>query len=181
MDEMTELVLNTKNGSESALSALLKKYEHLINSISKKYSDMCFSNTKENEDFFQESIIAFNNAITTYDIERCNITFGAYAKICIKNRLISCVRKANSKKRKVREETTDNSVISLQDTFIMREQEKKMLSISKNVLSEYEKKIFLLYLKGNKPRDIVKITGKGKRSVNNALYRIRAKLKQEIK
>ena len=180
MDEMTELVLNAKNGSESAFKALLKKYEHLINSISKKYSDMCFSNTKENEDFFQESIIAFNNAIATYDIEG-NITFGAYAKICIRNRLISCVRKSNSKKRRNRDNITKDNQISPQDTLIFKEQEKKMLALSEEVLSEYERKIFLLYIKGNKPRDIVKMTGKGKRSVDNALYRIKTKLKREIK
>ena len=181
MDEITELVLNAQNGNESALEILLKKFEPLINSVSKKYSNMCFSDTKENEEFISESRLAFYKAVSTYDVSRGGATFGLYAKRCIENKLISCVRKLNSKKRRKSEEIANDSVESPQDALIRRENEKKLLEISDKILSKYEKKIFLLYLRGNKPRDIVKIAGKDKRSVDNALYRIKSKLKREIK
>jgi RNA polymerase sporulation-specific sigma factor len=65
-----------------------------------------------------------------------------------------------------------------QDALIVRELEKKLFSLAKDRLSPYEKKIFGYYLAGERAKEISKKVTRSEKSVNNAIYRIKAKLKR---
>ena len=105
------------------------------------------------------------------------VTFGAYAKKCISNRLISLVRKNKSQKRKRGELKITSSVPSPDDVYLTKELGTKLLALAENSLSPYEKKIFVLYLDGKRASEISKHVGKSEKSVNNAIFRVKAKLK----
>ena len=137
----------------------LEFYENMA----KKYSDMCGASEEQYDDFLQESKMAFYNSVLTYNAS-CEVTFGAYAKVCVRNRLVSCVRTFNSQKR--------------QETLLARELEKKLFSLAQDCLSAYERKIFTFYIRGERAKEISQKIGKSERSVNNAIYRIKVKLKQ---
>ena len=158
MDEINELIAEAKNGNGEAFEKICKKYAGLINSMSRKYSDMCQSHGTENEDFLQ-----------------------AYARVCIRNRLISCIRMLNSKKRRKSELGKEYSDDSLQDDVLKRELGEKMMRLADDKLSPYEKKIFALYAEGLRAKEISGRTGKSEKSVNNAIYRIKSKLKRTVK
>lgn len=180
MEKTVELVLKAREGSEAALSGLLEDYTPLLNSLSRKYSSMCQEDGEAGDDFFQESQIAFYKAVMTYDINNSSSTFGAYAKACVRNKLVSLVRKIKSKKRKKGELGMSCESNTPQDTVIWRELGEKLLAQAELTLSPYEKKVFSLYINGRRANEIAKIVGKSEKSVNNAIFRIRSKLKGTV-
>ena len=176
MDETIGLIIKAKEGSESAFSKLLTIYSPLLHSVSKKYSSMC--DCQQSEDFFQEAQIALYNAVISYDTSISGITFGAYAKTCIRNRLVSLVRRIKSKKRTKNELEVSCEAPSPQDAVVWRELGEKLLALAETTLSAYEKMVLALYIKGHKAGEISKQLGKSEKSVNNAIFRIRSKLKK---
>jgi RNA polymerase sporulation-specific sigma factor len=177
MDEILYHINRVKSGDDASFEQLLSKYNALIISMAKKYSDMC-ATSPQLDDFLQEAKMAFYNSVLSYD-EKTGVTFGAYAKVCVRNRLVSCVRVNNSKKRQKRSDTKDSyDIENPQDTLIVRELEKKLFSLAKDRLSPYEKKIFGYYLAGERAKEISKKVTRSEKSVNNAIYRIKAKLKR---
>ena len=181
MENNNELILQARYGNEEAFSMLCDQYSSLIDSLSSKYSVMCADEYSSKDDFVQEAKMAFYNAVVSYDTSSVKVTFGAYAKVCIRNRLVSCVRRQNSKKRfKGENEAQADANWSLQDTVIRRELGEKLISVADSALSAYEKRIFVLYLKGRRAKEISLVIGKSEKSVNNAIYRIRSKLKRTV-
>ena len=181
MDNNIELILQARLGSSDAFERLCEQYKMLIDSMSRKYFGMCATEYSAFDDFLQEANVAFYNAIVKYDIETQRVTFGAFAKVCIRNKLISCVRRQNSKKRHKGEEVagTENNW-SLQDTVVQRELGEKLISAAESALSSYEKRIFTFYLEGRRAKEISSVLGKSEKSINNAIYRIRSKLKRTV-
>ena len=100
MENINELILQARCGNDEAFSMLCDQYSSLIDSLSSKYSVMCADEYSSKDDFVQEAKMAFYNAVVSYDTSSVKVTFGAYAKVCIRNRLVSCVRKHLSKKRR---------------------------------------------------------------------------------
>ena len=180
MDEIIELILQVRAGDSNAFSQMCEQYSNLLDGVSQKYASAC-NDTNLKEDFLQEAKMAFYNAAMRYNIEESKVTFGAYAKVCVRNRLISCIRKLNSQKRRMGEGTAeDGGSWSLQDTVVRRELGEKLISVADGILSKYEKRIFSLYLEGRKAKEISRIVARNERSVNNAIYRIRLKLKKTV-
>lgn len=181
MEEVIQLLIKVRDNNDSAFEILCEKYKALIDSMSKKYSEMYPDDigiSSVRDDFSQEAKLAFYNACLKFDINNTKVTFGAFAKTCIRNRLISYLRKANTEK-KCKNKSNDKAVVeSLQDTVVKRELEKKLLSLAESVLSKYELRIFKMYVRGIKPKEISAKIGKNEKSVNNAIFRIRSKLKQ---
>ncbi|MBQ8163724.1 MAG: sigma-70 family RNA polymerase sigma factor [Clostridia bacterium] len=179
MDENYELITLAQQDNEQAFEILLKKYKALILSMSQKYSCMCYGRVRDDDDFIQETKLAFYNAVKTYSNEK-NVTFGAYAKICIKNKLISYIRSLKSKKRTQDIEIEDSYSNSPQDYLLEHELEKKLFYLARNCLSDYEKEVFSYYLNGIRAKEISEKINRSEKSVNNAIYRIKAKLKKTL-
>ncbi len=176
MENITELVNQAKNGSEIAFSQLCDKYAPLINSMALKHMSMCKNEGGSLEDFLQEAKIALYNAIVSYNFDKGGVTFGAYARTVIRNKLVSLVRHMNSKKRKKRDLEISCNEVTPQDKVVWRELG-EVLSERVEMLSPYEKRVFNLLKDGLKAKEISKRVGKSEKSVNNAIFRIRSKLK----
>ena len=182
MDEILDLLSKVRKNDDCAFEALCKKYKALLDVMSKKYSDMYPENIDKasiKDDFMQEARLAFYNACVKFDMENGKVTFGAFAKTCVRNRLISCLRRATSKKRMKSKSNDEEVTKSLQDTVIQRELEEKLISLAEKVLSNYELRIFKLYAQGARAKEISAKIGKDEKSVNNAIFRIRSKLKKQ--
>jgi RNA polymerase sporulation-specific sigma factor len=178
MTDILTVVEKARSGDDSAFEILLKKYNSLLLSMARKYSDMCNTPSRQYDDFLQEAKMAFYNSVLTFNVDN-GITFGAYAKICVRNRLVSCLRYATSKKRRKSNGDSEETSKSPQDTVIRRELEEKLLSLAENILSTYELRIYKMYIQGAKVKEISAKIGKDEKSVNNAIFRIRSKLKKQ--
>lgn len=176
-----ELVLRAREGDNDAFLQLCEQYKNLLDSLSHKYSGMCPAEYGCFEDFSQEARVAFYNAINRYDVASQKVTFGAFAKVCIRNKLVSYVRKLSSKKRlKGEGDAGAEESWSLQDTVVRRELGEKLISLAESILSKYEMKVFSYYLEERSSREIASLVGKDEKSVNNAIFRIRLKLKKTV-
>ena len=170
-----ELLREAKNGVDAAVSALLTQYQPLRASMAARYAQLA-DGAVEQEDLLQEASIAFLQAIRAFDDTQASVTFGLYAKICIRNRLVSKLRTCPSR--------TTGSVARIAqpsdpvDRLIDRERYADLLERIACLLSKREMDVFRLYLLGKSYTEISKSLGITEKSVDNALFRMKAKLKK---
>lgn len=180
METLIKLIISARNGDDNAFWELCEKYNPLLISMAHKYAQMCIEEDLS-DDFLQEAKMALYNAVMSFDIDQSKVTFGFYVKRCIRNRLVSCVRKANSKKRRQRNESDiESSTNSPQESVLQYELTKEILSLAEDILSQYEMEILKMYFSGLRAKEISAKIGKSEKSVNNAIYRIKSKLRGKI-
>jgi RNA polymerase sporulation-specific sigma factor len=132
----------------------------------------------------QEALMALYNAAVSYSDGK-NVTFGLYAKICIHNRIVSYVRKVMAQKRRA-EKISSASVgnqkksESPEELLEILERNGEFKRFLDGELSSYEKKVFSLYLQKKSYSEIAEELGKTEKSVDNALTRVKNKIKRKF-
>ena len=175
------LIKNIRNGDQSAFKELAERYDPLIESLVFKFFDSSIEGLNR-EDLRQEAILRFYNSILTYDTEQSDVEFGLYAKICISNALVSQLR---LQKKRTAEQLAElqgtlsfvNGSESPSDRILEEERVKTLYSMIRKNLSSYEYRVWQLYVSGRTAKDICVVVGSDERSVANAIYRIRKKLR----
>ena len=161
---------------------LLERYAPLIEgAVSRFVSDGISELSRE--DLRQEASLVFYHAVLTFDLEQREVEFGLYAKICINNGLVSRLR--SLRQRRIDEPLSEETG-SLRDAEdpaerILEEERMQVLyAMIRRVLSEYERRVWSLYMSGRSALEIGQIVGRDEKSVSNAIYRIRKKLRSEL-
>lgn len=180
--DILPLLTRAKEGDQTAFDTLLTQYtpliEHRLSIARARRSDIL---PEDEKDLRQEAHLAFYRALLGYNADQQEVSFGLYAKICIENALISALRKIRPA-----EETVDYDTLltlpadSREDpTQRLREQEdyEALCHRIARALSPYESAIWQRYIAGMTAPDIARQMGKDTRSIHNAIYRIRNKLK----
>ena len=182
--DVISLIFRVRAGDDDAFDLLLETYKPLIEaSVMRALEKEAYSLYAD--DFKQEATVVFYNAILTYDVEQHEVEFGLYAKICISNALISQVRRLT---RRSGERLADMSeeglfINDFEDPSVKileRESLRALYSVIRGSLSEFEYRIWQLYLSGRTAKEIGDIVGKTDRSISNAIYRIRKKLRTAL-
>ena len=186
-DRISELILAAQNGDQKAFGELLSVYEPLINATVAKFRLSNMSDADE-EDLRQEAVLAFYSALVSYDPGISGVEFGLYAKICICNKLVSQTR--------IIKRHMDHSVVSYDANELLEhiseyedpaarivelENERSLMKLINDNLSKYEQKIVRLFVSGMSAAEMAEKLSSTEKSVNNAIYRIRTKLKKILK
>ncbi|MDD4164904.1 MAG: sigma-70 family RNA polymerase sigma factor [Eubacteriales bacterium] len=175
------LIDSAKQGDARAFEVLAGRYKRLL----EWYVRQLRLPVSETEDFLQEGLIGLLKAVRTYDGK--SSSFNTYASVCIRRNIISAVRKFNKNYNTLvpyedniddKSQTTSSSPES---DFINRESVKILYDKVSSVLSKYELIVFDMYLSDMSYGDMSKKLDRQPKSVSNAVYRIRKKLKQTIK
>ena len=168
-----DLLAKIKNGEESAMESLLSEYAPLIEAQIAEYS-----NILEEDDIRQLSAIGLFEAAQSFSEERSKgkVTFGLYAKLCIRNRLVSEIRKLAPAAEPVEEDVTSDGS-SMEEDIIRRQELTDALNKARKKLTVFEDKVLRLYLKSNSYNDVAQQLDTTRKSVDNALSRIRAKFR----
>ncbi len=187
------LVDMARHGDEKAGDFLLKKYKDFVRSKARAY----FLVGGDSDDLIQEGMIGLYNAISHYDESKAS-SFMTYAAICINNKLLSAVSADNRKKNEplngyvslysvitddAGEEASlsdvlpDTDNVNPENIILNEEQEKLARKRLLGKLSRLEKEILSYYLEGMSYSEIAAIIGKTEKSVDNAIQRIRSKMK----
>ncbi|MCI8589257.1 MAG: sigma-70 family RNA polymerase sigma factor [Clostridiales bacterium] len=167
--DLLAIIQKAKKGDEKALSMLLTAYRPMINhAISFYYSGLSAVGFTM-EDLQQECSVALFKAVEQFDGER-GVSFGAFAKRCVRNRLISIYRANHKKERKAKKDFCE--IQAAPAVFVDRTE---WIYALENKLTAYEKQVWSYYSKGYKPAEIAKLLGRDVKSVYNSLCRIRAK------
>lgn len=182
-DKAKKLILEFRDGNEKAYDDLTAKYSPMITSMASKYFAMCADmEGVDYQDMFQEASIAFYRSALTYDVESTAVSFGLYARICVRNALVSALRRMGRSSQRGRavgdKETTAPDPVA---GVIAKEERRKILEGAEKLLSSYELQVLAEYLEGRKVREIADRLGKSSKSVSNALFRCRAKLETGMK
>ena len=178
MDIINELIVPARQGNETAFNEINQRYQKMLVSLVDKY----FSDCKDQfEDLMQEATIALYDAVRTFDINQTKVTFGLYAKICIRNRLISFKRKmlAQKKAEAARAMHSQTSRASERRGFD-NEQLKELFKVYSEDLAPLERAVFPLYLQGQSYRDIANRLSIDEKSVGTAIYRMKRKLRKRL-
>lgn len=180
---VADLVKQARNGSQDAFLKLKAQYTPLLESqVSKhKLHDMT---EQDEEDLRQEALIIFCNAVCNYDCSEEGVEFGLYAKICIENGLVSFIRSYYRRKKKVAlpleyaEHVVGEVRYDPLQALVDKENMSELVRVIRKNLSDYENRVWWLYVSGMSASEIsgvLKISDP--RSVSNAIYRIRRKLR----
>lgn len=187
-EETIKIIKSAQGGCQSAFESLKETYKPLIESCVARHSAQDMP-TQDVEDMRQEALFFFFNAVSSYDTESDGVEFGLYAKICIENGLVSFIRKYM---RRIREQALsfeDNGTkeaLALDSDLLQNivdvEREAELVRVIRNSLSDFENKVWWLYVSGMAVSEIAAaLKLSSAKSVSNAIYRIRKKLRDCIK
>ena len=178
---LAEKISRARNGSREALMALQAAYRPLMDSLLAVYSQGM--NDQERSDMREEADRAFLRAITRYDTESPRISFGAYAKICMRNGLISARNELYEIRREPIVALPDEDLADDDDIAAdLAEEEgfRNLCRVVRGHLSDFENCVWWQYVTGVSVADIAKGLGRDERSIHNAIYRIRKKLRARL-
>ncbi len=167
--------------SQRAFEDLLDRYDPLIRSSVAKITEDCLARPFA-DDLKQEATMVFYNAILTYDTDQTEVEFGLYAKICISNALISQLRSLKKRAAEPLADTESNNFFVYEsedpsENILEQERVKALYAVIRKNLSSFEYKVWQYYMSGRTAREIGLLVGKDERSISNAIYRIRKKLR----
>ena len=158
---------------------LLQRYANLVRILARPL----FLVGGDSEDLTQEGMIGLLSAVRTYS-DIGGASFRTYAERCIKNRLISAVKKDGRAYNKALNDSVpiDDEVITqrgareLEDLIITREYTDELILSLNTRLSKLERAIMALYLEGKSYSAIAQELEIPEKSVDNAVQRVRKKL-----
>ena len=175
--------------NEDANEILLYKYRPLIVSIAKKMLKYCNGGVDLN-DLVQEGMLGLNDAINSFRDDK-ETNFGTYARLCIERRIYSLAKSTRTYKNKILNESIsieDDDDLTI-DRFLMDNSSNPDSMISENdfqndiitklesQLTDLEKRVLELKKNDFNYKEIADILEKEPKAIDNALQRIKNKLK----
>ncbi len=183
------LALRIQGGEHNAFRELVKLYDGFI----KRLISTADVPNDEKDDLYQEGLIGLYKAAVSYK-EGSGASFSTFAGICIRHSVLSALRiYYGNKNKQLRSslslDAEDSDIIEAQGSvdaqpdvqLIEKEDYNALIFKIDSLLSPFERRIFKLYLKGTPYGEISATLRVPLKSVDNAVQRIRGKLKQLIK
>ena len=180
-----DLIRAAKAGDDEAFETLSRDYGGMIGAVVSSFGSSIASADPEagaafsEEDLRQEAGIAFLRAVRTYDPEsKPGVTFGLYAKICVKHAMISLFRKYRTQKKRLRRAGGKRAIAEAAARNSESDVDlRALLERATDLLTPLEATVFDAHVKGMKPAETAAAIGKSEKTVYNALYRAKAKVR----
>ena len=180
-ENLYSCIKQLREGEQTAFTELLSDYEPLIGAEVARYGAGLVE--QDVEDLHQSALLALYRAALSFDLSQCEVEFGLYAKICISNALVSHLRVI---KRYRTEISVGDTALASQGgedpaTRVMEDEAATALYARvRALLSTFENRVWSLYMAGRPVREIAAILQKDAHSIENAVYRIRKKLRAAL-
>lgn len=194
-----ELILMYRDGEEEAAGFLMNKYKNLV----RKKAGSMYILGGDREDLIQEGMIGLYKAVRDYDMGR-DVNFYTFADLCVSRQMYTAVQASNRQKHLplntyisiygqsmnseegTKEYDIMNTLVSKiesnpEEMMIAQENMEQMEQAILKELSHLEKQVFELHLTGMNYTQIAKVLGRDEKSTDNALQRMKAKIKKIIK
>ncbi len=183
--DIETLLINAKNGEKLSFEAIYRLYLPLIESTAFSFCKRCSLAEADVGDLRQEAAIALYNAVFSYSPNK-GVSFGQYAKVCIHNRIISYIRYFHDFHGNLVVESPDDSEINVEEIdFDTPEQlvidKESLCNLNRRIdetLTDFERSVFALYVGNMSYSDMAKELSKPLKSIDNAIHRIKAKLRK---
>lgn len=187
-----ELTYYLKDNSEEARDILYAKYKYIIDVILSKYKRVFLALNIELEEVRQEANLAFSNALYSYEPGK-SATLSTFISLVVERKVRTVIKKYETNKNKALNDTIsldntlfDNPMESIigNDKYEPLKQLEAKDTIKyinnevKNILSPKELEVYKLMIRGNDYVEIAKILNKTPKQIDNAIQRIRNKIKK---
>lgn len=183
-----------REARSDSFSALSHLYRPLLESLTARYfaigsSEGFFADAHTaREELMQEARIGLCRAAETYG-DGHHTTFGLYAKVCIRNRMVSYLRREHGmlSVSELSVDTLDDCCIGREDcgdpgeTVVSNEAFHTLYRSFHASMTDYERSVFHLYIAGASYKAIAKRLGVTEKSVDNAVCRVRRKLREAMR
>lgn len=181
-----ELIERLRSGEQELEDYLMEKYKGMV----LKKAHAMFIVGGEREDLIQEGMIGLFRALRDYQPGK-SATFATFANLCVERQLYKAIEMSGRLKNKPL-----NSYISLSeeespilDSLVFEQQDPEAIVIDRenvNVIQEkirqhlspFETQVLDSYLEGMAYTQIAEDMGKSPKSIDNALQRIRGKIRE---
>ena len=176
--DISDLLIRCRQHDDDAFDELVHRYTPMMRKVISSFGN----HSADFGELFSEACVALHVAAGRYNLSQSDVTFGLYARICVRNRILDLIRYADSEKN-----ITDFDVEmmsegdSVESQIADREEFELILSSAKRLLSDYEYNVLLLHIQGYKTAAIAKALGRDAKSVDNAKSRLFRRLRSEIR
>ena len=196
-----ELIVQLRNGEEKITEFMMNKYKNLVRS---KAQSMYILGA-DNEDLIQEGMIGLFKALRDYQSEK-EASFYTFAELCISRQMYTALQASGRQKHLPlnsyislygnmnayggNSESEDAALVNAialkedknpEEVLIDKENVEALEQIIEQELSAFEKQVLDLFLTGMSYSQIAKVLGKTDKTTDNALQRIRNKLRIAFK
>lgn len=195
-----ELMIRLRDGETGIMDFIMNKYKNLVRS---KAQSMYILGA-DNDDLIQEGMIGLFKAVRDFDSGR-DASFFTFADLCISRQMYTAVQASKRQKHiplntyvslyattKEGSEPSEGDMTlvnmltlkseqSPEEMLIDRENVEQLEKTIEKELSGFEKQVLDLYLTGMRYTQIAKVLGRDEKSTDNALQRIKTKLKKAIR
>ena len=195
-----ELIIRQRDGEEAVTDYIMDKYKNLVRNKAKSMYIL----GADREDLIQEGMIGLFKAIRDYDTGR-DASFSTFADLCVSRQMYTAVQAAGRQKHaplntyislytngsendgfdRSEEWELINNLISKserspEELVFDRENVGLLEKVIEKELSSFEKQVLDLHLTGMSYSQIAKVLGRDDKSTDNALQRMKSKLKRAI-
>ncbi|MBR3770506.1 MAG: sigma-70 family RNA polymerase sigma factor [Lachnospiraceae bacterium] len=188
-----ELISRLRDGEEDIIDYIIEKYKGLV----KQKAKSMYLLGADHDDLLQEGMIGLYKAVRDYDFGR-DASFFTFAELCITRQLYTAVQASQRKKHSFlngyvslyekQGEQDENQTELLQvlssdtkdpeELTIDRENLEQFELAIEQEMSTFEKQVMELILIGMKYTEIARVLGKTDKAIDNAIQRIRTKVKR---
>ncbi|MBQ8245933.1 MAG: sigma-70 family RNA polymerase sigma factor [Lachnospiraceae bacterium] len=197
-----ELIERLREGEEQIMEYLMDKYKNLVRSKAKSM----FILGGDTQDLIQEGMIGLFKAVRDYDSGR-DASFYTFAQLCVSRNIYSAVQKSGRKKHAPLnfytsiygsensrdgdgfiengfyngvELMADGEASNPEEILIGQENMEQLQKYIEEELSVFETQVLELHITGMGYVEIAKVLGRDEKATDNALQRIRTKLKKYV-
>jgi len=185
-----QLIARLRGGQTNVMDYLMEKYKNLV----RKRANALYLIGGETEDLIQEGMIGLFKAVQDYRADK-DVSFYHFAELCITRQMYTAVEASQRKKHaplntyipldagqegkdRIYLETGNHpQTLDPETLFISQETVRLLLKQANERLSRMERQVLALYLDGMNYHQIAERMGKTPKAVDNALQRIRGKIK----
>lgn len=191
-----ELIQLLRDGDSGVMDFIMEKYKGLVRSKAKSM----YLLGADSEDLIQEGMIGLFKAVRDYDAGR-DASFFTFADLCVSRQMYTAVQASSRKKHaplnryvslsqdsfggeedgeRLTFEPADIKEKNPEELVIARENTELIEKLIETELSSLEKQVLDLHLTGMGYVQIARVLGRDEKSTDNALQRIRGKLKRAL-
>ena len=190
-----ELINHLRDGEENITDYIMNKYKNLVRNKAKSMYIL----GADGEDLIQEGMIGLFKAIRDYDCGR-DASFFTFADLCVSRQMYKAVQASKRQKhmplntyislyaaddksdenaeKSLAESLSSKTDINPEEIVIDRESAAELEELIERQLSAFESQVLDLHLTGMSYTQIAKVLGKDEKSTDNALQRVKAKVKK---
>lgn len=192
-----ELIVRLRDGEVGVTDFLMDKYKNLV----RRKAKSMYILGADREDLIQEGMIGLFKALRDYDIGR-DASFLTFADLCVSRQMYTAVQASRRKKHtplnfyislysdvteKGENGGEETELVNVLRSFSDKSPEEEwidkesLLLLERTIdkeLSGFEKQVLDLYLTGMGYVQIAKVLGRDEKSTDNALQRIKSKLRR---